>query len=272
MLIPPPGQPGKEKIMAGKYIYEPKGRAREYAALAVNLHKGCPHACDYCYVRRNFGITDTDTTIRKGLIAGVTKDAAQLQAADDQREIVLCFLCDPYPYRNPQAHTSEVIRILLGAGRRVAVLTKGGSTVLHDLNLFSQFPALVRVGQSLTCWSEETRRKWEPGAAPAQDRVAALKVAHETGLATWASVEPVIVPSESVEVIRRSAGVVDQYNIGWINHVSHAPNKRHLAAIVRAAMETGARVALKRDAAQVLTSLGESELVATSQKLYTQEA
>ena len=31
-------------------IYEPKGRAGEYAQLAVNLWRGCPHGCTYpCY-------------------------------------------------------------------------------------------------------------------------------------------------------------------------------------------------------------------------------
>ena len=30
-------------------IYEPKGRAREYAALAANLYNTCSHGCRYCY-------------------------------------------------------------------------------------------------------------------------------------------------------------------------------------------------------------------------------
>lgn len=29
-------------------IYEPKGKAREYAALACNLYRGCGHKCSYC--------------------------------------------------------------------------------------------------------------------------------------------------------------------------------------------------------------------------------
>ena len=30
-------------------IYEPKGRAKEYAPLACNLYMGCTHGCTYCY-------------------------------------------------------------------------------------------------------------------------------------------------------------------------------------------------------------------------------
>ena len=32
-----------------KVIYEPKGKAREYAALACNIYKGCEHGCRYCF-------------------------------------------------------------------------------------------------------------------------------------------------------------------------------------------------------------------------------
>jgi len=30
-------------------VYEPKGMAWEYAALAANLYRGCSHACRFCY-------------------------------------------------------------------------------------------------------------------------------------------------------------------------------------------------------------------------------
>ena len=35
--------------MSTGLIYEPSGRAREYAPLALNLYNGCPHGCTYCY-------------------------------------------------------------------------------------------------------------------------------------------------------------------------------------------------------------------------------
>lgn len=30
-------------------IYEPRGAAREYAELALNVYEGCTHQCAYCY-------------------------------------------------------------------------------------------------------------------------------------------------------------------------------------------------------------------------------
>ena len=32
-------------------IYTPKGKAFEYAELALNIYNGCPHDCDYCFGR-----------------------------------------------------------------------------------------------------------------------------------------------------------------------------------------------------------------------------
>lgn len=32
-----------------KVVYEPKGRAKEYADLAFNTYLSCPHGCRYCY-------------------------------------------------------------------------------------------------------------------------------------------------------------------------------------------------------------------------------
>lgn len=32
-----------------KIIYEPKGIAKEYSELAINLYIGCEYRCKYCY-------------------------------------------------------------------------------------------------------------------------------------------------------------------------------------------------------------------------------
>ncbi|MDQ1279366.1 MAG: hypothetical protein QG670_628, partial [Thermoproteota archaeon] len=43
-----------------KYIYEPKGRAREYGALALNVYSNCDFGCLYCYCR-GMGYDQTKT-------------------------------------------------------------------------------------------------------------------------------------------------------------------------------------------------------------------
>ena len=37
-------------VEAVQTIYEPKGKAKEYADLALNIYEGCSHGCKYCSV------------------------------------------------------------------------------------------------------------------------------------------------------------------------------------------------------------------------------
>ena len=41
-------------------IYEPRGKAREYSPLAVNLYFGCGHRCEYCYAPSFLHKTDKE--------------------------------------------------------------------------------------------------------------------------------------------------------------------------------------------------------------------
>ena len=56
-----------------RVIYESKGAAREYAAKAVTLYRGCGHGCIYCYVPGVLRMTRADwaamdATPRKGIL------------------------------------------------------------------------------------------------------------------------------------------------------------------------------------------------------------
>jgi hypothetical protein len=37
-------------LPAALYIYEPRGEAFEYGPVALNMYRGCGHACAYCDV------------------------------------------------------------------------------------------------------------------------------------------------------------------------------------------------------------------------------
>ncbi|RQD79845.1 MAG: hypothetical protein D5R96_09440, partial [Methanocalculus sp. MSAO_Arc2] len=84
----------------------------------------------------------------------------------------------------------------------------------------------VRYGVTLTFSEEGDREKWEPHAAPTHERIEALKKAYGMGIDTWVSIEPVIDPIQSLELIRVSAPFTHEFKIGKLNH-----NKTHEAGI-----------------------------------------
>jgi len=166
------------------------------------------------------------------------------------KQVLLSFACDPYCRRDAQTwHTRAALKLLLESNTPVAVLTKGGNRLLRDLDLFRKFgdrpascppsteggrraasvpshgtsPILggrIMVGQTLTSFDSGWITKNEPEAAPYQERMEVFKTLKMNRIHTWASMEPVIDPYITVNIIYDClyAGLVDVFKIGKLNH------------------------------------------------------
>lgn len=202
-------------------IYEPKGRAYEYGELAVNLYRGCGHGCAYCYAPAAT-FTDRarfyqDPAPRKGILDKLRADARSAEAQSRAgTPILLSFTSDPYqPLDVATGLTRQAITILKDAGLSVSILSKGGLRATRDFDLLGPGD---QVGASLTFIDVSPSLEWEPGAALPAERLAYLSLAHERGLRTWASLEPVIDPAQSLGLIDLSSPYVDMYKVGKLNH------------------------------------------------------
>jgi len=205
-------------------IYEPSGAAREYSPLAMNYIKGCDHGCVYCYVPKMMERFDKGYVHSNVYINEETKLMQQIEASckkhqGSPKQVFLSFLTDPYStFNNDTKLTRRVLELLLKYEIPVSILTKGGMNVLQDLDIIKDFGANIQVGASLTFTSPEDSRKWEKGAALPEDRFEALKVLHSHGVKTWASMEPVIYPTQSLEILEITEPYVDAYKVGKLNH------------------------------------------------------
>lgn len=205
-----------------KALYEPKGRALEYAPLAVNLYRGCSHGCTYCYAplatyrtREAFGQPEP----RSGILEALEKDCSGRK--DIKRApVLLCFSCDPYqPLEGTQLLTRGAIEILHRHGFPVIILTKAGSLAQRDFDLLGPQD---KFGVTLTgLWVNDVV-EWEPNAARPVYREANLAAAHRRHIPTWVSLEPVLNPDWTLEVIEQTAPDVDEYRIGTWNHDARA--------------------------------------------------
>lgn len=197
-------------------IYEPAGRAREYATRAVNLFSGCDHGCVYCYApgathktRAAFGVASP----RKDILAKLNSDCAIL-ARQDIEPVLMCFTCDPYQ-NCEDGLTRKAINIFRSYDVPFQILTKGGTRATRDFNLYSSRDVFA---SSLTFTDAGMSREWEPGAALPTGRIKALELAHDMGIETWASLEPVIDPIQSLRLIEICADFVDLFKVGPLNH------------------------------------------------------
>lgn len=206
-------------------LYVPKGRALEYARLAANPFRGCPHGCKYCFGPEALHIKPEEFAqghARFDVLRILEKELQQCEAdpyADidyPHERVLLSFTCDPYPEFDVKTKlTRSVIELLHRYEHPVCILTKGGLRSLRDLDLLGPED---QYATTLTFTDDQLRQKYEPGAAPMEERIAVLQEVHDQGIFTWVSCEPVIMPRQTLQLIRQTARFVDHYKVGKLNH------------------------------------------------------
>ncbi len=206
--------------MKAKAIYEPKGKAREYAALALNLRAGCEHGCLYCYMPSILHMSPEDfharSRPRPGILDALRREAPRY--AGTQTPVLLSFSSDPYsPAEQSDKTTREAIAILREHQIPVHVLTKGGMRAARDFDILSEDKRNA-FGTTIVFSDDKDRLHWEPGAASCSDRLNAIYQATKYGLRTWISIEPIIVPEQAIWLIENLSGIVDEFRVGKLNY------------------------------------------------------
>mgnify|MGYP001566966886 FL=1 len=209
--------------MSESVIYEPRGAAREYAALAVNLYDGCPHGCKYCYapacLHKTREAFHAAAAPRKGILSRLERDVEKL--AGDERRVLLCFTCDPYPdCELEHGVTRRALEILDANHVDVSVLTKNGMVARRDFDLYQRNE--TEFGATICFADERLLDEWEPGAPSIASRMNAIASASRLGIQTWVSVEPVISPLQAWRVMELLRDHVDVWKVGKLNHMAIA--------------------------------------------------
>lgn len=219
-----------------KRIYEPKGKAREYAALALNVYTGCDHQCKYCYNRnkqgydikdifgKDFEEGDTVEAVGSKILfetihdAKILSDLFKTENGNDCPEILLSFTGDVYQsIENQIGLTREIIKILIKFDLPFTILTKGGMFATADFDLLSTYKKF-RFGTTLIFWKNNDIGEWEPGASTFTSRVSAIQVANNLGMNTWVSMEPVIDPQQALDLVDMLSPIVNSWKVGKINY------------------------------------------------------
>lgn len=190
---------------------------------------------------------------RADILRKLENDAGYFSEQGESRQVMFCFACDPYQRLDVEKGiTRQAIKILHRHGLTVCILTKGGTRALRDLDLMGPKDSFAT---TLTCLDDGESLKWEPGAALPEDRFDTLRRFHAVGVPTWVSLEPVLNPATTLELIRRTSDYVDHYKVGTLNH--HPLAKRidwaTFARQAKALLEgMGKSYYLKRDLAAYL--------------------
>lgn len=197
-------------------IYEPKGKALEYCELAANLYAGCEHGCTYCYApAATFKSREVfnNPRHRKNVLEQLKKEAPKYQ----KREILLCFTCDPYQsIEKEEEMTRQAIQILHDNNCNITILTKAGLNSIRDFDILALNGH--KYGATLTFINNKDSLEYEPHAAYPESRIQALEMAKLAGITTWVSLEPVIDPDQTMEIVKQTKDFVDVFKVGKWNY------------------------------------------------------
>ena len=204
--------------MIQKPIYVPKGAAKEYGDLAINIYTGCNHGCYYCFapsVLRKDRETFSHVEPRVDIVESVRRQIEREHIAG--KLIHLCFTCDPYPADVDTTPTREIIKIIKDSGNHVQILTKGGYRAIRDFDLLDERDnfGITYTGYPLGKFFEPS--PLEPNAASPHERIATLGKAKKLGIKTWMSCEPVLDEHDIYKIIQL-AGYIDLFKIGKLNY------------------------------------------------------
>ncbi len=208
--------------MKGKAIYQPKGKAGEYAEWACNFYVGCSNSCEYCYCK-------------KGILAGVMgQNKPQLKKCFQSENHALnifqiemqhnieslrkhglffSFTTDPF-LPETEMLTINAAGIAVQNGIPVKILTKCTEWIEGYFECERDFGGIVNkhlysFGFTLTGHDE-----LEPNASTNTERIRAMRKLHEAGFKTFASIEPIIDLKSSFDMICDTNCICDLYKIG----------------------------------------------------------
>ena len=197
----------------------------EYGDYTMNHVLGCSHGCLYpCYAylqKKRFGdIKSYEEWCEPALVKNTLEllDEELPRFKDKINILHLCFTTDPFMYQYPEIEAMSIsaIKKINNAGVTCSVLTKGILPIeLSELSKKNEY------GITLVSTNEDFRRQMEPGSAPLEIRLEALKNLHNKGCKTWVSIEPYPTPNiiqQNLENILKTVYFVDKIIFGRMNY------------------------------------------------------
>ncbi len=197
----------------------------EYGDYTLNHALGCSHGCRYpCYaymMAKRFGnVKSYEEWIQPQIVENTLELLRQElpRFKDKIQQLHLCFTTDPFMYEHDEiARMSiKVLQEANAQGIRCSVLTKGLlPECLVTLSRENEY------GITVVSLNDHFIHEYEPGAAPIQARIQALRFLHDSGCKTWVSIEPYPTPNiveQNLADILDAVSFVDKIIFGRLHY------------------------------------------------------
>lgn len=189
----------------------------------LNPYTGCSFGCSYCYVRRMpvslFRQQDWGSwvDVKKNAPSILRKE---LSRAKDKGKVTIFMSSstDPYqPIEYKERLTRSLLEVMVEDPPDYLLIQTRSPLVTRDIDLLRQLQDRIRISMTVETDREDVRKHFTPGTPPIAARLKALRTLFAAGIATQATIAPVLPSSE--EFPRQLAGIVhrvcvDDYFMG----------------------------------------------------------
>lgn len=137
------------------------------------------------------------------------------------KPIYMCLATDPFMYGQEEVIdlSLKIIERLNREKMEVITISKG----VHPKVLLKKdiYGGNNEYGATIVSLSEDFKKKYEPFAAPINDRIESLKFLHDNSFKTWVSIEPYPTPNifeQDIEELLEKISFVNRIVFGKWNH------------------------------------------------------
>ena len=167
---------------------------------SLNPYMGCAHRCAFCYVRGFERRADRPSDDRYGTSLRVKVNVVdvlrtELARRSWRRELVaIGAATDPYqPAEGRYRLTRGCVEVLAAARTPFSIITRG-PLVVRDIDVLAEASrrAPVTVSVSVATVDEDLATRLEPGVAPPRQRLRAIHLLTDAGIAAGVALAPVL--------------------------------------------------------------------------------
>ena len=230
MNMPFPKEKPDNVYSMSKTIYQPKSKAGEYAQWACNLYVGCSNDCSYCYCKRGVlahAMGNPEPKLKscfrneQHAFEVFVKELDANIDAIRRSSLFFTFSSDPL-IPETRALNLKCIDYAIQRQVRCQILTKNADFIMDERlrciitnKSGLHYGKYTAFGFTLTGSDDH-----EPGASSNKERIAAMHLLHDAGFKTFASLEPVVNPSSTLEVFHNAIECCDLFKVGLMSGVS----------------------------------------------------
>ncbi|TFE26314.1 SPL family radical SAM protein [Cohnella luojiensis] len=170
---------------------------------SLNPYVGCSFGCSYCYVRQMpvaaFRKEEWGTWVDIKVEAGeILRKEIRKAKSKGKVTIFMSSSTDPYqPIEHKEKVTRSMLEVMLEEQPDFLVVQTRSPLVTRDIDLLLKLKDKVRVSMTVETDLDEIRKHFSPSAPPIGGRLEALRQLADAGVATQATIAPLLPSSEA---------------------------------------------------------------------------